>query len=288
MRKLRQKFNLILTLALMLTMAQTAWAADQTVTYRLITGTKGVIKANIDGNVQDIIVPIGPDIKINSSGQVSNSSTTHETEDVQIKTSHINGKIKQVEFTNIRRGLSTAFGDTYSMGIDGMKYGNADAVTETSEEGSVTFTSTTGVLSTNNLTIKLGSQSNFKPNSGCDLVITYEPSAAPVHSHNFTFNAVGNTLTATCGHSDGLDCSLADANYQATLTLAPPVDTYYRPNSTYSATLNLTAFNALTGLNATATDITYVNNTTGDNLGSTAPTTAGNYTASVTVTVGGT
>ena len=161
-------------------------------------------------------------------------------------------------------------------------------MTETSEEGSVTFTSATGVLSTNNLTIKLGAESNFKPNSGCDLVITYEPSAAPVHAHNFSFNAVGNTLTATCGHSDGLDCSLADANYQATLTLTPPVDTYYRPNSTYSATLNLTAFNALTGLNATTTDITYVNNTTGSNLGSTAPTTAGNYTASVTATIGGT
>ena len=288
MRTTRQKFNLILILAAMLTMAQTAWAADQTVTYRLITGTKGVIKANIDGNVQDIIVPIGTDIRINSSGQVSNNSTTHETEDVQIKTSHINGKIKQVEFTNIRRGLSTAFGDTYFMGIDGMKYGNADAVTETSEEGSVTFTSATGVLSTNNLTIKLGAESNFKPNSGCDLVITYEPSAAPVHAHNFSFNAVGNTLTATCGHSDGLDCSLADANYQATMTLSPSVDTYYRPNSTYSATLNLMAFNALTGLNATATDITYMNNTTGDNLSTAAPTTAGNYTASVTVTVGGT
>ena len=50
----------------------------------------------------------------------------------------------------------------------------------------------------------------------------------------------------------------------------------------------MTAFNALTGLNTTATDITYVNNTTGSNLGSTAPTTAGNYTASVTATIGGT
>ena len=288
LKHMKLSFHLILTLAAMLTMAQTAWAADQTVTYRLITGTKGVIKANIDGNVQDIIVPIGPDVKIASDGRVSNNSTSHVTEDVQIKTSHINGKIKQVEFTNIRRGLSTAFGDTYFMGIDGMKYGNADAVTETSEEGSVTFTSTTGVLSTNNLTIKLGAESNFRPNSGCDLVITYEPSAAPVHAHNFSFNAVGNTLTATCGHSDGLDCSLADANYQATLTLSPSVDTYYRPNSTYSATLNLMAFNALTGLNATATDITYVDNISGDNLGTAAPTTAGNYTASVTVTVGGT
>ena len=63
MRKLRQKFNLILTLAVMLMMAQTAWAADQTVTYRLITGTQGCIKANIGGTEQNIITPIGNDIK---------------------------------------------------------------------------------------------------------------------------------------------------------------------------------------------------------------------------------
>ena len=288
MRKLRQKFNLILTLAVMLTMVQTAWAADQTVTYRLITGTKGVIKANIDGNEQNVITPIGSTIKIKSSGQIINSTDTHETADLLI-TPFVNGKIKQVTFTNIGRGFEASLGDaSFYFGIEGMKYGNADAVTETGADGSFTFTSSTGIPTTNNLTIKLGAESSIYIRSNCDLVITYEPNAAPVHAHNFSFNAVGNTLTATCGHSDGLDCSLADADYQATLTLAPPVDTYYRPNSTYSATLNLTAFNALTGLNATATDITYVNNTTGSNLGSTAPTTAGNYTASVTATIGGT
>ena len=281
-------FHLILTLVAMLTMAQTAWATDDvTVTYRLITGTQGCIKANIGGTEQNIITPIGNDIKINNKGTITNISSSHETENLQIS-ANINGKIKQIEFTKIgKRGLTTAFGDTYYWGIDGMKYGNADAVTETgNDEASFTFTSNTGI--SGNPLIQLGALSSFTINSGCDLVITYEPSAAPVHTHNFTFNAVGNTLTATCGHSDGLDCSLAGANYQATLTLTPPVDTYYRPNSTYSATLNLTAFNALTGLNATATDITYVNNISGDNLGSAAPTTAGNYTASVTVTIDGT
>ena len=286
--KVKLSFHLILTLAVMLTMVQTAWAADQTVTYRLITGTKGVIKANIDGNEQNVITPIGSTIKIKSSGQIINSTDTHETADLLI-TPFVNGKIKQVTFTNIGRGFEASLGDeSFYFGIEGMKYGNADAVTETGADGSFTFTSSTGIPTTNNLTIKLGAESSIYIRSNCDLVITYEPSTAPVHTHNFTFNAVGNTLTATCGHSDGLDCSLDDADYQATLTLTPPVDTYYRPNSTYSATLNLTAFNALTGLNATATDITYVNNTTGDNLGTAAPTTAGNYTASVTVTVGGT
>ena len=288
MRTTRQKFNLILTLALWLTMAQTAWATDDvTVTYRLITGTQGCIKANIGGTEQNIITPIGNDIIITNNGTITNLSSCHETENLQIS-ANINGKIKQIEFTKIgKRGLTTAYGDTYYWGIDGMKYGNADAVTETgNDEASFTFTSNTGI--SGNPLIQLGALSSFTIKSNCDLVITYEPSAAPVHTHNFSFNAVGNTLTATCGHSDGLACSLADADYKATLTLSSPVDTYYRPYTTYSAKHNLMAFNALTGLNATATDITYVNNFTGDNLGSAAPTTAGNYTASVTVTIGGT
>ena len=288
MRKLRQKFNLILTLAVMLTMAQTAWATDDvTVTYRLITGTQGCIKANISGTEQNIITPIGNHIIITNDGTITNSSSSHETENLQIS-ANINGKIKQIELTKIgKRGITTVLGDTYYWGIDGMKYGNADAVTETgNDEASFTFTSNNGI--SGNPIIKLGALSSFTINSNCDLVITYEPSAAPVHTHNFSFNAVGNTLTATCGHSDGLACSLADADYKATLTLSSPVDTYYRPYTTYSAKHNLTAFNALTGLNTTATDITYVNNTTGSNLGSTAPTTAGNYTASVTATIDGT
>jgi hypothetical protein len=136
----RQKFNLILTLAVMLMMAQTAWAADQTVTYRLITGTQGCIKANIGGTEQNIITPIGNDIRINNKGTITNISSNHETENLQIS-ANINGKIKQIEFTKIgKRGLTTAFGDTYYWGIDGMKYGNADAVTETgNDEASFTF-----------------------------------------------------------------------------------------------------------------------------------------------------
>ena len=289
LKHMKLSFNLILTLAAMLTMAQTAWAVTETrtVTYRLITGTQGCIKANIGGTEQNIITPIGNHIIITNTGTITNSSSSHETENLQIS-ANINGKIKQIEFTKIgKRGITTVLGDTYYWGIDGMKYGNADAVTETgNDEASFTFTSNNGI--SGNPIIKLGALSSFTINSNCDLVITYEPSAAPVHTHNFSFNAVGNTLTATCGHSDGLACSLADADYKATLTLSSPVDTYYRPYTTYSAKHNLTAFNALTGLNATATDITYVNNTTGDNLGTAAPTTAGNYTASVTVTVGGT
>ena len=108
----------------------------------------------------------------------------------------------------------------------------------------------------------------------------------PTHSHDFTFNAVGNTLTATCGHSDGLDCSLADANYQATLTLSPPIESFYRPGTYYSASHNLSAFNTQTGLNGTTEGIRY--STDGTNYTNSVPNAVGDYTARLIVTIGGT
>ena len=130
MKIIKKLFNL--TLAIMLTMTQTAWATDDvTVTYRLITGTKGVIKANVEGNEQNVITPIGSTIKTKSSGHIINSTDNHETADLLI-TPFVNGTIKQVKFTNIGRRFEAAFGDaSFYFGIEGMKYGNADAVTET-------------------------------------------------------------------------------------------------------------------------------------------------------------
>ena len=120
--RVKLSFHLILTLAAMLTMAQTAWATDDvTITYRLITGTQGCIKANIGGTEQNIITPLGNHIIITNNGTITNSSSSHETENLQIS-ANINGKIKQIELTKIgKRGITTAFGDTYYWGIDGMK-----------------------------------------------------------------------------------------------------------------------------------------------------------------------
>ena len=301
MQTTRQKFNLILTLAVMLMMAQTAWAIDPvTKTISFSTGTRSndqlsVIVTDPDDNTSKSVITANGttnDIGITSTLKISNKTSSSSTgAEVSLFISpYVNGKVTKIEFTSVSR-VARVNNGTFSMSIDGMKYNGTDATLTGNISGyeSVTFISNSSEGIAGNLTMRLGVDAVFQINkSSCQMIITYIPSAAPTHSHNFSFNAVGNTLTATCGLSDGLDCSLADAGYQATLTLTPPVDTYYRPNSTYSAHHNLSGFNTLTGLNTTATDITYVNNTTGSNLGSTAPTTAGNYTASVTVTVGGT
>ena len=285
MIRIKRTFNLILTLALWLTMAQTAWATDDvTVTYRLITGTQGCIKANIGGTEQNIITPIGNHIIITNTGTITNSSSSHETENLQIS-ANINGKIKQIELTKIgKRGITTALGDTYYWGIDGMKYGNADAVTETgNDEASFTFTSNNGI--SGNPIIKLGALSSFTINSNCDLVITYEPSAAPVHAHDFTYILDGNTLTATCGGTDGLACSLTNHQISTSLTADDAFDS--DPAMSFPATLsNYAPFSTETG--ATKGNITYVNNTTSENLGTAMPSDPGQYTASITITAGGT
>ena len=178
------------------------------------------------------------------------------------------------------------------MSIDGMKYnGTDDALTGVGASGestSFTFISTDAAGIAGNLTMRLGVDAKFfiDKSAGCEMIITYIPNVEPTHSHDFTFNAVGNTLTATCGHSDGLDCSLADANYQATLTLSPPIESFYRPGTYYSASHNLSAFNTQTGLNGTTDGIRYT--TDGTNYTNSVPNAVGDYTARLIVTIGGT
>jgi hypothetical protein len=207
------------------------------------------------------------DVYINNSPafEISNmtSAVSGSGNEVQLFISpYVDGKVTKVEFTKAGRRNHQG-GSTFSMSIDGMKYnGTDDALTGVGASGentSFTFISTDAAGIAGNLTMKLGVDAQFFINEsgGCQLVITYIPSVEPTHSHDFTFNAVGNTLTATCGHSDGLDCSLADANYQATLTLTPPTESFYRPGTYYSASHNLPAFNTQTGLNGTTDGIRY-------------------------------
>ena len=288
---MKQTINLILTLAVMLTMAQTAWAADETKTFEMSSVTGSSNPLTYDGH--NFLCITGNEGISKYSGMFQFDSQFQDEGTIRLYP-RISGKVKRVEFTSakvsfmiggsgyIKIGKNDTWSNSYTEDINSftsMAFEYASGIQLDNEEDYLEIKSAADMM----CSFYINAASSSK------LIITYEPTASTAtHTHNFSFNAVGNTLTATCGHSDGLDCSLADANYQATLTLSSPVDTYYRPNSTYSATLNLTAFNVLTGLNATAGDITYVDNISGDNLGTAAPTAAGNYTASVTVTVGGT
>lgn len=204
---------------------------------------------------------------------------------------YVNGKVTKIEFTNARRSsVQTETCDKhFSMSINGMKYnGTDDALTgdgSSTENASFTFLSTNNQGVAENLSLILGAGSSFSLNQGCKMIVTYIPNVAPTHQHNFSFNAVGNTLTATCAHDDGLDCSLAETNYQTTLTLTAK-DGAYGDYVYHSATHNLSGFNAKTGLNATTNGVVHTNKN--DNTTSTSPVNAiGEYTATLVVTIGG-
>jgi hypothetical protein len=304
MIRIKRTFNLILTLAVMLTMAQTVGAVELTKTFSFSTASLtsdylSIKATDPDDNTQKAILTVNGtmmDVYINNSPafEISNmtSAVSGSGNEVQLFISpYVDGKVTKVEFTKAGRRNHQG-GSTFSMSIDGMKYnGTDDALTGVGASGentSFTFISTDAAGIAGNLTMKLGVDAQFFINKsgGCQLVITYIPSVEPTHSHDFTFNAVGNTLTATCGHSDGLDCSLADANYQATLTLSPPIESFYRPGTYYSASHNLSAFNTQTGLNGTTEGIRY--STDGTNYTNSVPNAVGDYTARLIVTIGGT
>ena len=203
---------------------------------------------------------------------------------------NINGRVTKIEFTKARRGNVLSSNDSFSMSISGMKYNGTDneltGVDDWNTSKSITFVSTDSSGVEGNLSIILGPLSTLTFTSGCEMRITYIPSAAPVHEHSYSFNATGNKLIATCANDDGLTCSLADSDYKATLMLTSDGGHYY-PDVSYSALLNLGEFNALTGLNATAGEITYTNKETGETITNYVHD-IGHYTASVTISINGT
>lgn len=113
------------------------------------------------------------------------------------------------------------------------------------------------------------------------VIVTAVFEATPhVHNFNYTVGTGDNTniLIATCQNTS---CNLTDN--KATLTLTAEGGTYN--GSAFSATTDVDAFNVATGLSATVS-INY----TGDNSynSTDAPTNAGTYIATATVTIGDT
>ena len=156
----------------------------------------------------------------------------------------------------------------------------------------VTYTGTLDVSSSAPLKLLFGA-SSVPPlemllfDSGY-IKVTYQREVAADPQHTFSFPNPslfnGNTLTATCvNYSAGHECTLT--NHQATLTLTAHDNTIESFPLDYPS-LNLLEFNTQTGLGATAGTITYTNKTTGNSQTGMIFET-GEFTASVTVTVGG-
>ena len=232
-------------------------------------------------------------------GFISNSTGVEGTDNsVGVDTTfiispNVDGKVTKIEFSNVARNLSyseeeATFVSDFSLKISGMKYnGTYDVLTGIDGENdkrSFTFISTDEGGISGNLSLILGPNSLFRFQKGSKMIITYVPDEAPAHEHSFSFNATGNTLTATCSANDG--CPLADSDHKATLTLNAK-DGYYGDHVFHGANHNCSSFNAMTGLNATVDDIVYTNKSTGETSTSLVSA-VGSYTATLVVHINGT
>ena len=293
--RVKLSFNLILTLVVMLTMAQTAWATDETKTFT-ISSASGSGTITYGGN--DFLVIAANMMTVESSGGNIIMRTNAGGNEGTVKLyPHISGKVKSLTFSSARFMFDTSVASTEHY----VKIGKGDIWTNSHTENmstattlTFTFTDDDGLQLANEndyLEIKMRNSATTRLASfliSGTLTITYEPTASTLtHTHNFSYNAVGNTLTATCAHDDGKECDLASYGYQVSTSLMPPQNLIFTDGWNYPASMS--GFeNFKSETKATIGSITYIKTDTNEDYGTSEPNATGTYTASVTITAGGT
>ena len=290
------KYNLILTLAVMLTMAQTAWAVTEEVTE---TWTMNGSACSISGST--LSNGSGNRIWLNNGTQtildVNQALILTNQYSMEASFPDIEGTVTKVEFHNICLYCPTSYSMYVGKDMSNLLSISPGVTAFSSWDNAgqfkdVTYTGTLDVSSSAPLKLLFGA-SSVPPlemllfDSGY-IKVTYQREVAADPQHTFSFpnpsSFSGNTLTATCvNNSAGHECTLT--NHQATLTLTAHDNTIESFPLDYPS-LNLLEFNTQTGLGATAGTITYTNKTTGNSQTGMIFET-GEFTASVTVTVGG-
>ncbi len=297
LKHMKLSFHLILTLAAMLTMAQTAWATDETKTFT-ISNASGSGTITYQDNV--FLVPVANMKTMESSGGFITMRTNTGGNAGTVKLyPHISGKVKSLTFSSARFMFDTSVASTEHY----VKIGKGDIWTNSyTEDMSMSTASTMTFTFTNGDGLQLASEDDYLEikmrNSETTrlasflisgtLTITYEPTASTqTHTHNFSYNAVGNTLTATCAHDDGKECNLASSSYQISTSLMAPTYLIYHDGWNYPASMS--GFeNFKSETKATIGSITYIKTDTNEDYGTSEPDATGTYTASVTITAGGT
>ena len=307
MTRTKQTFNLILSLAFWLTMAQTIWAATETktVTFYMDGGASG------NTSVQDdwTLVSSGktlhwsnndPDnnkISLNSKYKTTSFRTNVITCNGVIEFLNLEGTVKSVELTNFNFRSS---GMQMYIGLDKNNTSTLMHLQGTTNDydfpsngtsnysNSATFEGSVTVSKSNPLKIMFSSEVQ-DPSGGFvfkdgTIVITYDVEVEDTSDpgHTFTFSASGNTLTATCTQTSQYhNCNLGTSR-KSTLTLTANDASYN--GLKHSASLNLTDFSEETGITDINTTFNYTNNTTSGSS-ATAPFEIGDYTVTVTVII---
>jgi len=288
LKHMKLSFHLILTLAVMLTMAQTAWAADnETKTFTLSSVTGSSNPLSYDGKVF-----LSAQVGTVGKGSFISMSTPSSGKVGTIRLyPRISGKVKSLSFSSAQVMMIDSNGGGYvKIGKSSTNNWTNSISQEQTSWGSLSFTNASGIQLENEkdyLEIEL-----YNPVRNCNfnmqgtLTITYEPTPSNLtHEHDFTYEVTnsGNTLTATCGEGDELTCTLTNRQISTTIK----ADNAVANGLSYVALLpDFGLFQTETG--ATKGDFTYKNKGTNENLGTTGPTQTGYYTASIVITAGGT
>ena len=288
----------------MLTMAQTAWAAnEETVTWTM------------DGGKSEQTTLSGDYTLTNTDGKEINYSTTGSgiiSNNVNLQTTNfrqLNGGF--IEFTNLKGVVTKVEMSHFSFKQGGMQMyvgldkddtstllhiqgSNNDYDFPSSDDSnnqSVTFEGSVTASQNAHLKIMFSGSSSSESlsfNQG-SIVVTYIPEDKVDHGHNFTsIIANGNVLTATCTNNEtGHVSTCGLQNRQATLTLIAEDVPYDMQKHNAELQPSLGTFQDETGLTLTSSGISYTNKGN-NNVSPNGPYEIGSYTANVTITIGGT
>lgn len=294
----------MLLLVMLLTMAQTAWAAnEETVTWTMDGGKSK--QTTLSGDYT-LINTDGKEIHYSTTGSgiISNNDNLQTTNFRQlnggfIEFTNLKGVVTKVEMSHFsfkQGGMQMYVGldkdDTSTLlHIQGSNNDYDFPSSDDSNNQSVTFEGSVTASQNANLKIMFSGSSSseslsFKQGS---IVVTYIPEDKVDHGHNFTsIVANGNVLTATCTNNEtGHVSTCGLQNRQATLTLIAEDVPYDMQKHNAELQPSLGTFQDETGLTLTSSGISYTNKGN-NNVSPNGPYEIGSYTANVTITIGGT
>ena len=317
---MKQTFNLILTLAAMLTMAQTAWAATvketRTTTWQMDGGASPLTTLenpltllNAEGKRLYYYNTIQDGDNSFSLSTWFGSNTTSLRGNIldnhgELRFTNLEGTVTKVELNNfslVTSGIQMYVGrdKTNTSTLLHLQGNNSDYDVPSSDNQaynrSATFEGSIEVSQSNPLKIMFKDdghdaslQSEFGFGKGY-ITVTYEVEVEVPDpedpGHTFSFNASGNTLTATCTETASYHhCSLGNSR---TSTLTLTADDVPYTEQFYVASLNLGDFIDETGLAVTNGGIVYRNKSTGVER-TNGEYEVGDYTVTATIIISGT
>ena len=313
-------FNLILTLALWLTMAQTATAGTtietRTATWQMDGGASGsttlensLTLLNAEGKRLYYYNTIQDGDNCFSLSTTFGANTTILRGNIldnhgELRFTNLEGTVTKVELNNfslVTSGIQMYVGrdKTNTSTLLHLQGNNSDYDVPSSDNQaynrSATFEGSIEVSQSNPLKIMFKDdghnaslQSEFGFGKGY-ITVTYEVEVEVPDpedpGHTFSFNASGNTLTATCTETASYHhCSLGNSR---TSTLTLTADDVPYTEQFYVASLNLGDFIDETGLAVTNGGIVYRNKSTGVER-TNGEYEVGDYTVTATIIISGT